>query len=313
MTRAPSTQQEEKSVTLVGFGNWGTALASALVAAGVPVREIVVRKLREDERKRAKKLGARLVTLGPTGRSAAKLDAEIFWICTPDAAIAATAAALASRGPWHRRPIVLHSSGALASTEMSALRDGGAGTVSLASVHPLMSFPRRTAVPLQDVPFAIEGDARAVRAATRLVRRLGGAPFALRTEDKALYHAFGAFASPLLASLLMAALSVGRAAGFSQTDAARRMRPIVERTVANFFENGPAQSFSGPVARGDVATVARHLAVLQAHPPLREVYRALHSFALTTLPAKRKAELHTLLAEGGTPCASRRRSATSTA
>jgi predicted short-subunit dehydrogenase-like oxidoreductase (DUF2520 family) len=313
MTRAPSTQQEGKSVTLVGFGNWGTALAWALVAAGVPVQEIVVHKLREDERMRAKKLGARLVTLGSTGRSAAKLDAEIIWICTPDAAIAATAATLALRGLRQRRPIVLHSSGALASTEMSALRKAGAGAVSIASVHPLMSFPRRAAAALHGVPFAIEGDARAVRAATRLVRRLGGAPFTLRTRDKALYHAFGAFASPLLASLLTAALAVGRAAGFSQTDAARRMRPIVERTVENFFQHGPAQSFSGPVARGDVATVARHLAVLQAHPPLREVYRALQSFALTTLPVKRKAELRTLLAGQGTPRASRRRSATSTA
>ncbi len=291
-----------EGVTLVGLGNWGTALASALFAAGIPIREIVVRTLREPDHRLAKQWKTRLVTLEGVGRSAvklgAKLDAPVLWICTPDAEIARTAAALARHGIKNSHPVVLHSSGALASLELAALRDAGA---SLASAHPLMSFPNRTSFPnrvaasLAGVPFAIEGEARAVRVARRLVRQLGGEPFSLRAEDKAMYHAYATFTSPLVTALLTAAQAAGVAAGLSKAEAARRMRPIVERTVENFFREGVAQSLSGPVARGDAATVARHLAVLKPNPSLQEIYRALQAFAVTALPGKRKPELRKIL------------------
>jgi len=296
--RKKAGQGGTESIALIGFGNWGTALAAGLCKAGIPVHEIVVRRLQDSDRRRARKLCAQLVTLAGEGRYAAKLDADILWICTPDAAIATTAAALARRGLGRSRPIVLHSSGALASTELAAVREAGA---SVASVHPLMSFPRRVAASLEHVPFAVEGDARAVRAATRIVRKIGGEAFSIRTEDKTIYHAFGAFASPLVTALLTASLAAGRAAGLSQTDAMRRMQPIVERTVANFFVQGAAKSLSGPVARGDVATVARHLAALEAQPELaelREIYRALQTFAVTALPGKQKAALRKVLCDG---------------
>ncbi len=110
-----------------------------------------------------------------------------------------------------------------------------------------------------------------------------------------MYHAFATFYSPLVTTLLTAAQTAGRAAGLSKSETARWMRPIVERTVENFFREGAAQSLSGPVARGDTATVARHLAVLQAQPELREMYRALQSFAVTALPGKQKSELRKIL------------------
>ena len=300
MAEAALERMSWKGVTLIGLGNWGTALASALDAAKIPVRAIVVRKIRAEDRRLAKKYGAELRTLAGVARNAAKLEAEIFWICTPDAAIAATAAALVRQGWIARKPVVLHSSGALASTELAAAREAGA---SVASVHPMMSFPRRVgatddAVSLRGVPFALEGDARAVRMARRVVRALGGEPFAIRTEDKAMYHAFGAFASPLVTALLTAAVKTGEAAGLSQADAMRRMRPMVERTVEKFFAHGPAKSLSGPVARGDAATVARHLAALRllTQGELLEIYCALQRFAVEALPGKNKAALGRVLA-----------------
>lgn len=291
--RVKSAGQEWDGITLIGPGNWGTALASALFAVGIPIDEIVVRKLRDGNRRLAQKYGARLETL-----KSAKLDAEIIWICTPDAAIAKTAAALAKQGLLEKGQVVLHSSGVLASTELAAVRDAGA---SVASVHPLMSFPQRVGardktVSLRGVPFAMEGDARAVRMARRVVRALGGDAYTIRTQDKPLYHAFGAFASPLVTALLTAAVKTGCAAGISQADAIRRMQPIVERTVANFFAHGPRKSLSGPVARGDVATVERHLAALLQHQELLEIYRALQNFSVESLPGKNKKALRKMLA-----------------
>lgn len=293
------------SVTLIGLGNWGTALAFALHAAGISVREVVVRNRRASDRRLADKIGARSTTLQHS-----MLDADILWICTPDARIAETAQDLAHRVAQLRRtaasartprlqqkparPIVLHSSGALPSAELSALRTVGA---SLASAHPLMTFPRKNVAhtSLAGVPFAVEGDTRACREARKLVRALGGEAFVLRAENKPLYHAFGAFASPLIIALLTATTEAGVAAGFSPKDARRLMRPIVERTIANFFTDGPDKSFSGPIARGDAATIARHLDALRPYPKLAAIYRESSRFALTSLPTRNRTQMERLL------------------
>lgn len=236
-----------------------------------------------------------------TTMAGAALAADVLWICTPDAAIASVADQLVSTLAHTSRrkpPIVFHSSGALASTELAALQTIGA---SVASVHPLMTFPKRSLSrakqphQLVHVPFAIEGDPRACHAARKLVRAIGGEAFTLSPKNKPLYHAFGAFASPLLVALLTAAMETGVAAGFTQEQARRRMRPIVERTVLNFFANGPDKSFSGPIARGDAATVARHLEDLRSHPRLLSTYRELVRFALDSLPAQNKKQIRELL------------------
>jgi predicted short-subunit dehydrogenase-like oxidoreductase (DUF2520 family) len=287
-------RQTEENIALVGFGNWGTALACALTEAGTPPQTIFVRQLHGEDLRRARKLGVPLVKMGPSGHPRGPLAAEVLWICTPDSAIAATARAFAQARWTHARPIVLHSSGALSSAELDSLRD--ACHASVASVHPLMSFPLRAASPLRGVPFALEGDPRAVRMATRIVHRLGGDPFQIRARDKTLYHAFGAFASPLVTTLLTAALAVGRAAGIPPATAMRRMRPMVERTMKNFFEQGPVRSLSGPVARGDAATVAGHMNALRAHPGPLEIYRALQRYSVETLPRSNKTALRKVLA-----------------
>src|SRR6185312_9983036 len=173
----------------------------------------------------------------------------------------------------------------------------------VASVHPLMTFPRRynhrseTQRSLADVPFAIEGDTRACRAARKLVRVLGGDPFTIQSKNKALYHAFGVFASPLFVAFLVATREAGVAAGLTQKQAQQRMRPIVERTLMNFFTSGSRESFSGPIARGDTGTIIRHLHALRAHPQLLSTYRELALLALESLPAQNKRQIQQALAK----------------
>ena len=268
-------------------------MALTLQRAGYAVEAILARthgaSLRKAQRL-AKQVGARAL-MKPTA-----LRAHVIWFCVPDAQIASAARALATCPPasqlgWKGK-IAFHSSGALASDELAVLRKRGA---ALASVHPLMTFVQGSQPSLAGVPFAIEGDAAAVRLARRIVRDIGGQPYSIRKNHKAAYHAWGTFASPLFTSLLATTEQVATLAGVDPKAAKRRMIPILLQTLANYAISGAPGAFSGPIVRGDIATVKSHLAVLRDLPAARDVYTALARSALQYLPAKNKTELKQLL------------------
>ncbi len=221
----------------------------------------------------------------------AHIQAEVVWFCVPDRAIAGAAEALLEAAAW-KGQVALHSSGALASGELAVLRRQGA---AVASVHPMMTFVRRGRPSLERVSFAIEGDARAVRVARSIVRSLGGQSFSIRKEQKEAYHAWGMLASPLLDALLVVGERVAGAAGVSRKHARQRMLPILRQTLQNYETAGAADSFSGPIARGDVATVEKHLRVLRSVPGARQVYVALAQAALRDLPGKNRAAMEKIL------------------
>jgi predicted short-subunit dehydrogenase-like oxidoreductase (DUF2520 family) len=216
-------------------------------------------------------------------------------LCVPDDQIVSASKSLAGntgkRNGWNGR-IVLHSSGALTSDELASLQWRGA---SVASVHPLMTFVKGSQPALTGVSFAIEGDAAAVRTARRIVGDLGGQAFSIHKKDKAAYHAWGMFVSPLLTALLATSERVAASAGVPAKDARRRMLPIITQTVANYAALGAPAGFSGPIVRGDAEVVRRHLLALRAVPEARDVYVALARAAVKYLPAKRKDAMKELL------------------
>jgi predicted short-subunit dehydrogenase-like oxidoreductase (DUF2520 family) len=221
----------------------------------------------------------------------ARIDAEVVWLCVPDDAIVEVARALGPKADWARK-VVLHSSGALTSEELAVLRRSGAHA---ASVHPMMTFVAGSQPSLAGVPFAIEGDAPAVRASRAIVKGLGGKAYSIRAQDKVAYHAWGTFASPLLTALLATSEQVADAAGVKQKEAKRRMLPILQQTLANYAALDAADAFSGPIVRGDVETMRRHLRVLRKVPAAGEVYAALAKAAVRYLPGKRKKLVRTLV------------------
>ncbi len=276
-------------ITIVGAGNLGRALGRSLRKAGYRVDAIVGKAQGEAltrARLLAKELGARAIT---TKR--AEIEADIVWLCVPDAQIANAAESLAATGSWKGR-VALHSSGALSSDELSALRRCGA---VVASIHPLMTFVRKSRPSLEGISFAMEGDPRAVRAARRIVQELGGTAHTIRRRDKAAYHAWGTFASPLLTAFLATTQRVAAGAGARGKDARKRMLPILQQTLSNYMKLGAANSFSGPIVRGDVEIVKRHLLVLREIPAAREVYVALAKAALQYLPVKNRRLLRDVL------------------
>jgi predicted short-subunit dehydrogenase-like oxidoreductase (DUF2520 family) len=150
---------------------------------------------------------------------------------------------------------------------------------------------------LQGVPFALEGDREAVRRAGRIVRDLGGRPFKILEQNKPAYHALGSFASPLLIALLVEAEQVGRAAGLSRAESRKKILPLVRQTIENYERLGAAQAFSGPIVRGDLETVKKHLAVLRGVPGARDVYIVLANAALEHLGSPNRNRLRRLLME----------------
>ena len=119
--------------------------------------------------------------------------------------------------------------------------------------------------------------------------------FSIRKKEKAAYHAWGTFASPLFTALLATMEQVAVLAGVGRRAAKRRMIPILLQTLANYAAFGAAGAFSGPIVRGDVDTVKKHLRVLRSRPAASEVYAALVRGALHNLPAKNKSALKQLL------------------
>jgi predicted short-subunit dehydrogenase-like oxidoreductase (DUF2520 family) len=285
--KVPSGMQ--RSVSIVGLGNWGTSLAHALNAAGVILQEVILSSERSAARSSA---GAR--TLPLTTLERAQLKADVLWLCVPDAAIARVTGRIVRRVGKRglKGQIVVHSSGALSAQVLQPAARAGA---SVASVHPVMSFATRVPVSLQAVPFGVEAEAAGRRILNAIVRQMGGRPFAVEAGSKALYHAVGVLSSPLLVSHLAAAHEAAILAGFTPRQARRLIEPIVRATLDNFFLRGSGKSFSGPIARGDVQTIDLHLQALKPHPMLAGVYRSLALYALKTLPASGKKKLRSSL------------------
>jgi len=271
-------------ITIVGAGNLANALAVSLRHGGYKIEGVMARS-RGASLRRAQKLAKE--TGSRASVAPAETQAAVVWFCVPDAEVAHAARALAKEIDW-RRKVALHSSGALTSDELGALRRHGA---AVASVHPLMTFVRNSRPSLAGVPFAIEGDGIAVRIARRIVSDLGGRAHAIRKADKAAYHAWGTFASPLFTALLATTEQVAAVAGVRQNEARRRMILILLQTLANYAAFDASGAFSGPIVRGDVDTVRRHLRVLRRVPAAREVYLALARAALRYLPTKKKDSL----------------------
>ncbi len=278
------------AVAIIGPGRLGTSLVINLERAGYRVVEIVSSRKAVSLRKGSHL--ARIVGAKRTTVSTAQLDADVIWFCVPDGKIGSIAHEFGSAIHWEEK-IVFHSSGALTSDALDSLRRLGA---SVASVHPMMTFVHGAVPQLRGVPFGLEGDTRATKAAMQIVRALGASPFKIKKKDKVLYHAWGTFLSPLLVASLVTAEKVARAAGMSAVGARQKMLPIVRQTLANYAKLGPKNAFSGPIVRGDADILQRHLKALEGIPDAVEVYASLARAALRYLPWRNKRDLKKAIA-----------------
>jgi len=211
--------------------------------------------------------------------------AQVWMLAVGDDQIAPVCAALAASGLLEGA-IVFHCSGAKASTELQTASDAGA---RVASVHPVRSFadPAAVAAAFDGTWCGVEGDPDAVALLSPACEAIGARMVTIDAAAKTVYHAASVFASNYLVTVLDAALRAYVAAGVPPQVARELARPLASETLANVFKLGAPGALSGPIARGDVATVARQHAALQDwDAPTAALYAALVD--ATTALAERK-------------------------
>jgi len=145
---------------------------------------------------------------------------------------------------------------------LKSARDAGAHT---GSIHPIQSFAD-TRGAIENIPgstFGITVNDQIRKWAVRFVRDMGGQPFFVSESDKPLYHAAACLASNYLVTLMHAAEEIYMSLGLSSDDAVRAFWPLVKGTIRNIESKGTVQSLTGPIARGDIGTVEKHLSALQ--------------------------------------------------
>jgi predicted short-subunit dehydrogenase-like oxidoreductase (DUF2520 family) len=259
--KRPNSKRRKPSVTIIGAGRLGTALALALCERGYTVEAVVARRITHARR------AARLIPSGPRAITDRQLDllppSDLLFITTPDDAVERSARSVAAHASTvdHERT-ALHTSGALSSTVLSPLREAGFHT---GSMHPLVSVSDAVAgaSSLQKAFYCVEGDAAASRVARAVVRSLGGQSFSVHTRDKALYHAAAVMASGHATALFDLAIEMLTHCGLKPGRARAVLMPLLRSTIENLSTNDPAHALTGTFARADTATVHRHLAALR--------------------------------------------------
>jgi predicted short-subunit dehydrogenase-like oxidoreductase (DUF2520 family) len=268
---------ERPSIAIVGAGKVGTAFGALAVRAGYRVAAVAdLRRERAEEA--ARRIAADVPVLPP--REAAG-RAGLVLLTVPDDAIEAACRDLAATRAFAPGSIVAHCSGALSSECLApARRELGC---QVASFHPLQSFPTVEAA-LQSLPGSYcfgEGDEIALAALEALAAAIGARWVRIETGHKALYHAAAVVACNYLTSLLDAALRLAESAGIERGTAWRALEPLIRATLENASRLGTEAALTGPIARGDLGTVATHLAALGEHAPeLSDLYRALGSWTV---------------------------------
>jgi predicted short-subunit dehydrogenase-like oxidoreductase (DUF2520 family) len=247
---------ENISITVVGIGAVGSALIDFFKSNGYPVISAF--------------------------DSSSELPGEptefgnLIFISTPDDAIEPVAVKLANSEINWSGKIVTHCSGSLSSDKLSSLGLAGAYT---ASMHPIQTFKKGDrADRFENITISIEGTEQAKAVLKPLISRMKAKAIDVTPGQKQALHIGAVFASNYLVSLLHTVEKYLESEEIE--DGIHIMKPLIVQTLRNIFEEGTAESLTGPVSRGDVQTVETHLSRLIFHPDEQALYRQLGKSAL---------------------------------
>ena len=264
--------QQWPRVGFIGAGRVAAALALGLQSAGYDAAVVASRSFTS-----AHALAARLRSGRAVALTQDVVDScDLVFITTPDSAIREAVGAV----EWRPGVAAVHTSGVETRDALAVAAVQGAETASL---HPLQTFAATpTGGVLQGICFGVEAEGGVRQRLLEIVAALGGRALELRAEDKALYHAAAVIAANYTVTLAWLATELWRALGVTRDEALRALLPLQRGALTNLESLGLPDALTGPVARGDVDSVARHLAALEASVP--EVMSAYEALALQTIP-----------------------------
>jgi len=274
---------QRPSLALIGPGRVGCAIGKRLHDAGYRWRALVGRH-QETLRDAAAFIG--IDPQRATTDLSRTIEADVILLAVQDDAVIALAHELASLG-LKKTTTLVHFSGLLPASVMDT--DPGAPTLS---IHPLLSFADRATalVQLEGCPCAIESENAACTAlGHKLVDAIGGRGFILPATAKTLYHLAASVASNFQVTLAACARNLMTHCGFDQQQATELLRPLQQATAANLAHLSAEEALTGPIARGDVSTVAHHLLALATEvPDMLDLYRVLATHTLTLAQADQR-------------------------
>jgi predicted short-subunit dehydrogenase-like oxidoreductase (DUF2520 family) len=188
-------------------------------------------------------------------------QSDLVFVIVSDDAIADLAASL----NWRPGMKVVHCSGAL---DRRVLQSAAASGSEVGSFHPLQSFTEDSgAASFRGISIAIEADPIMAEALVKLARSLGATPVTLQEGTKPLYHAAAVLVSNYLVTLAGAATVLLGECGLSQAQALSALLPLMRGSAENLERAGMPHALTGPISRGDISTVERHLLALEQHRP----------------------------------------------
>ncbi len=260
-----------RRIALIGPGSIGQAAAKLLREAGHEIVAVIGRNA-----SRAKSAARFIGVPAVSGTDpAAAVGAEVVLLALPDDHLGPTAAGLRQSGHLAPGTVLVHFSGLHPASIL--LGEEGPALRALA-IHPLQTFADAVigVRNLPGTPCAIEGADDLMPLAEELVDGLGGRPFRIVGEHKALYHAAASMASNYLVTLVNAACELLAGCGFKKDEAFLLLSPLLRGTLESIGTLGPVTALTGAISRGDTRTVARHLKALEEQPEtVRELYRVL--------------------------------------
>lgn len=278
-------------------------MAASLVKQGYSVAGVYSRSLSSSER---------LVKLVPGCRihnSSQELAdrCDLVFITTPDDTIPE----VVSRTAWRSGQSIVHCSGADSTEVLSPAKLSGART---GCIHPLQTFASITHA-IENLPgstFALEAGEPLLSLLKEMSTKLGGNWVVLRAEDKVLYHAAAVIACNYLVTLTKLATDLWQTFGVATPEATRAIVPLLRGTVNNIANVGLPNCLTGPIARGDLGTIKKHLDALKDRAPtVLPTYQELGQQTIPVALAKgridkdRARDLQDLLSLLPEPCSAR--------
>ena len=261
-----------KTVSIIGIGRVGGALALALDRKGYKLQTLISRN-RQKVKKISEKLKSEPKVL--THIDSDKTAGEIIFITTQDAEIENVAGKFAENRTGDNK-FVFHTSGSLSSEVLKILT---AKNYLIGSIHPLISVsdPVLGADNFGNAYFCIEGDPEAVQTAEKIIADLAGKSFTVKTEYKTLYHAAAVTACGHLVALIQTSLEMLAGCGLDAEKSKKILLPLINSTVSNINGQALADALTGTFARGDYKTLGRHIESIKNElpPEILQIYLLL--------------------------------------
>lgn len=252
--------------SIIGTGALGTTLARALVARDVPVKSIFNRTV---SKARALSRELEIDISGDLPTASDQLGSLIF-LTISDGSIAEVAHKLSELSADLGNYTFVHCSGNESAELLEPLKMQGA---NIAAFHPLQTFTSRSTITdFEGIYFSLQGDGEALSMLRTIANKLGADTFDVTNEQKSHLHAAAVFASNYLTTLLDTSVKVGAQEGLPEEKVKEVLLPLVRKTLENASRESFSEALSGPVKRGDIATVQQHLQLLGKHPELKRVY-----------------------------------------